>query len=395
MARKSRNGDGCISQRKDGRYVAILSLGKDLGGKRRRLSLYADTKKEARELLVQARKEHEAGKLVTAGRQTVECFLREWLKGAKAKTVKTSTLICYERAVELYIVPALGQILLSKLNAQHVQTFLNNLSARKTRAGTLMAPRTVRHIRTVFGVALNLAVKWDLMLRNPVALTDGPQIKKSDAKAFTHEEAQRFLKAIEGDRLECLYLMAISIGMRQGEILGLKWPELDLDAGMVNVQSTLKRLGKKRTGEAFTLTSTKTHKTRLLPIPGFVVEKLKVHRRKQQEESLLLGLQDPKDGFVFATSNATPFGDANIRRYYTDILIEAKLPHLRFHDLRHSCATLLLTNGIPISEVSRLLGHERVSTTLDIYSHVAPEALRRGSDCMEGLLGQTLNQKSG
>lgn len=388
MAHRRANGEGCISKRKDGRWVATLSIGRDpVSGAYRRKTLYAKTKSEAKDLLTKARQEVLEGVLVVDASQPLEVFLKRWLVDAKSGNIKLSSLMTYEMMINTHIIPKLGKIPLNKLTPMVIQQLLNEKAKQNNRYNKRrLSPQTIQMIRAILNNALRCAVKWNFLSRNPVEATEGPRIPRSQATAFEEEETTRFLKAIQGHRLECLFLMAITTGMRQGEILGLKWSNVDIETGLIRVEASLKHLGK-RSGETYTLSSTKTHETRSVAIPAFVLEKMKAHKLRQHEEKRILGLIGTTESFVFTTQNGTPFYDANVRRYYTNILKQAKLRQIRFHDLRHSCASILLQSGMPISEVSRLLGHAQVATTLNIYSHVAKDSILRIAERMESTLG--------
>ena len=213
--------------------------------------------------------------------------------------------------------------------------------------------------------ALSQALAWELVSRNVVSLTKSPDLEKPDIHPLLPQQTLAFLKSVEGNRLKCLYLLAVTTGMRQGELLGLEWASIDLQEGCLTVKAALYH---KRLVEPKTDASRRT--IRLAPE---MVTALKQHRSRQGAERLLAGPRWPDSDIVFTTSIGTPMNGANLRRSFRRRLKAAGLPQVRFHDLRHGCATFLLSKQRPVHEVSRLLGHSTTRVTLDYYAHVLPQ----------------------
>jgi len=252
-----------------------------------------------------------------------------------------------------------------------------------------MAPKTVQYARGVLRTALNQALRWGLVSRNVADLVDGPKVERHEIQPFSPEEARTFLAAVRGDRLEALYSVALTMGLRQGEALGLRWEDVDLDTGTMHVRHQLQRIDGK-----LTLVPLKTARSRrTLALPDSITFGLREHRLRQLEDAVKAGKRwkGPKpneDGaHVYTTAIGTPLEARNVVRAYTAIVKRAGLPHRRFHDLRHSCATLLLVQGVSPRVVMEILGHSQISLTMNTYSHVVPELGREAARRMDALLG--------
>jgi integrase len=231
---------------------------------------------------------------------------------------------------------------------------------------------------------LTQAERWGLVTRNVAKLTEPPRVPDRRVLPLSPEQVRVFLRAIEGDRLEALYLIAIGVGLRQGEILGLSWQDIDLESGTITVRNALQRVdGKLRLVEPKSMTS-----RRVVPAPRIVLDALRAHRTRQLEARLLAGSRwhdDPRD-LVFTTTVGTPMDGIAVTRRFQVLLAEAGLPRQRFHDLRHACASLLLAQGVPARVVMETLGHSQIGLTLNTYSHVIPALGREAADRMDDML---------
>ena len=215
-------------------------------------------------------------------------------------------------------------------------------------------------------------MKWNIVARNAAALTDAPRAVPVNIRAFDSDEARRFIDAVSGERLEALYLLAVTLGLRRGEVLALKWTDVDLDAGVVHVRASLQRVN-----GSLQLSEPKTRKSRRqLPMLEFVAKALRLHRMRQFEARLLVGPEWRDAGFVFTSGIGTPVDPANLLDDFKRILKKAGLPSIRFHDLRHSAASMLLALNVHPRVVMELLGHSQISLTMNTYSHVVPDLLR-------------------
>lgn len=375
MARRGPN-EGNIYLRADGRWVARVNLGYE-AGRRRRKCFYGHTRREVQEKLTRALRELQQGlPIATDERQTVEEFLRRWLADAVRPSVRPKTYTTYEGYVRRNLVPELGRIPLAKLGPQHVQTMLNQALA------TGLSPRSVNHIRAVLRRALNQAVRWSIVPRNVATLVDVPRVPRFEIRFFTPDEARHFLEVARGDRLEALYTLALAVGLRQGEALGLRWEDVDLERGVLNVRHSLQRIGGK-----LVLVEPKTRLSRrAIALPPFAVLALRQHRRRQVQDQLWAGPRWEEQGLVFTSSIGTPLDGSNVTHRLQRLLSKAGLPRQRFHDLRHSTATLLLAQEVPARVVMEILGHSQIGLTLNTYSHVIPSLQEEAARRMEELL---------
>jgi len=248
--------------------------------------------------------------------------------------------------------------------------------------GRGLSPRTVRYTHSVLRSALNQAVKWGLLYRNPADLVDLPKQQKKEIQVLTPEEAARFMEAAVYSRWKALFSLLISSGMRPGEALGLKWQDIDFAKGRVHVRRALTK-----TKEGWQLTEPKTPKSRrTIPLPAGVMQDLKEHKKEQAAEKLRN--RDYQDyDLVFASEKGTPLDLHNIvRRHFKPLLKDAGLPDINIYALRHTCATLLLMAGENPKVVSERLGHSSVTMTLDTYSHVLPDMQEEATKKLEGIL---------
>ncbi|HUY60970.1 MAG TPA: site-specific integrase, partial [Candidatus Dormibacteraeota bacterium] len=331
---KRGNGEGSLYQRKsDGRWLAAY-VAPD--GKRR--TMVAATRQEASKRLTGALQAREAGTLISGKRQTVGAFLETWLRDSVRPRVRPWTYTGYEVQVRVHIVPAIGKVALDKLTPAQVQELMN----RKLEAG--LSPKTIRYMRQVLRTALAQAVKWELVARNVAELVDGPKVERHEIHPFDSAEARALLAAVATDRLQALYSVALTMGLRQGEALGLRWEDADLEAGTLQVRHQLQRVDGK-----LQLVPLKTARSRrTLALPDSIADGLRAHRLLQVKERLAAGETwrglEPNnpDCYVFTTPSGTAIEARTLLRHFGAILDKAGLRRVRFHDLRHSCASLLL-----------------------------------------------------
>jgi len=370
MAKRRGHGEGSIHQRKDGRWCAIVDLGW-VNGKRKRKYLYGATRKEVADALKVLHRDLAAGVAISTDRQTVKTFLTRWLSEVVSQRNKTRTYEGYERIVELYLTPSLGTIPLGKLGPQHVQHMVNELVAKG------LAPNTIRNVRAVLRRALNQAMRWRLVTYNAASLVETPRIEQEEMSALTEQQARALLRTLKGDRLEALYRVALSLGLRRGEVLGLRWEDIDFEAATLRVAQTLQRTRTK--GLIISTPKTKSS-LRSLSIPRVLLAALKNHKEQQDRE----GLDNPHN-LVFISTKGTPIDPDDITHRFKAFVKEAGLPDdIHFHSLRHSCATLLLAQGVPMYVVKEILGHSQISTTMR-YTHPTPDTMRDATAEMDTL----------
>jgi len=310
---------------------------------------------------------------------TVGAFLESWLTEIARVTVRPRTYVSYRYVVHFHLTPGLGDLPLAFLSPADVQAFLN------AKAASSLSPRTVGYLRGVLRGALGHAERTDLVTRNVARLARPPRIPRRRVSPLSVDQVRAFLAAITGDRLEALYLVALGVGLRQGEILGLRWSDVDLEGGTLTVRHALARIE----GRLVLVEPKSATSRRVVPLPAFVRDALVAHRDRQAQEPLPLrpAVPDPFADLVFVTTHGTPLDGITITRRFQRLLASAGLPHQRFHDLRHACATLLLAQGVPARVVMETLGHSEISLTLNTYSHVMPSVGREAAERMDQLLG--------
>ena len=378
MGGRRGHGEGSIYRREsDGKWCCVIDLGR-VDGKRRRKTIYGRTRKEVSEKLKAVLRDQQQRLPITTERQTVEQFLNHWLPEVARPTLRDSTYASYRSKIALYLVPALGKTQLTTLTPQHVQAMMNGMRERG------LSPRSVQYARAILRRALNQALRWGLVARNVATLVDPPRVARHDIRPLDADGAARFLAAVRGDRLEALYTVALALGLRQGEALGLRWRDVDLDVGVLHIRVALQWLG----GERPRLVEPKTRQSRRsLPLPGVVATQLRAHHARQEAERALLGAawQGEEWELVFTAPTGGPLSKFTLTKQFKRHLARAGLPELRFHDLRHSCASLLVAQGVHPRVVMELLGHSTIALTMNTYSHVLPQAQRDAVDLLDRL----------
>jgi integrase len=355
--RRRANGEGSVFQRKDGRWEATMSLP---GAGRK--SYFGKTKQEALGKMRAGQRNVQDGLPVPPERLILKAYLEKWLEDSVKPTVRPYTLKSYSSLVHRHISPELGQMHLNRLSAQDVQGFLN----RKLATG--LSPRSVQYIHAVLRRALGQAERWGIVARNVARFASPPHVPQANIQPLTPVESKKLLAAVKGDRLEALYTVALAVGLRQGEALGLRWANIHLEAGTLSVTHTLQKVD-----GVNVLVQPKTERSRrTIKLPEICLQALRTHRGRQILERVGVGEAWQEWGLVFCEPDGTPLSRYSVTRRFQAILANAGIPKHRFHDLRHTCATLLLVQGVPLRVVMEILGHSQMATTADIYSHVLP-----------------------
>jgi integrase len=376
--RKRGQGEGSIYKRKDGLWAGAVNLGYQ-AGKLKRKVYYGKTRSEVSEKLTAALREVQQGIPIVTERQTLREYLTRWLGDCVKPSVRPSTYVSYEQQVRVHIAPELGRIELTKLGPQHIQKYTNG------RLESGLSAKTVKYHLSVLRMALGQALKWNLVARNVALLVDSPRLEKFEVQPISPEQARELLKAVQGDRLEALFTVALSLGLRRGEALGLRWSDIDFQARTLRVNHSLQRIqGSLVLSEPKTKTS-----RRVLDLPESLIAKLREHRTRQLEEKLLIGSRWQETGLVFTSGIGTPVDPRHVKRRLDPLLKRAGLPHYRIHDLRHFCASLLLAQGVPLKVVSEILGHSQISITADLYTHVLPSMRKDAFVLMDSILTGT------
>ena len=408
MSKKRGQGEGSIFEESPGKWRASVSLGWR-NGQRIRKTFTAATRGEVKDKLTKALRDHQLGLPVKVEKQTVSQFLESWLSNVAKQRVRPSTLTSYGWIIRRHIGPGLGRVQLARLAPQQVQQFLNeklnyiscpvcedriaardfdahvaarHAETKQTIHNPSLSPRTVQHIHATLRAALEQARKWELVGRNVATLVEAPRVVRHQIQPYTPEQARAFLDAMKGDRLEALYSVAIAIGLRQGEALGLRWQDIDFAAGRLTVTNSLQRVDGK-----LQLVETKRDRSRrTITLPQVCMNALLAHLARQDGERTWAGDRWKETGFVFTTTVGTPIDGPACTHRFQKTLGKANLPRMRFHDLRHTCATLLLAQGVHPRLVMEILGHSQIAVTMNTYSHVIPAMQREVANQMDAIL---------
>jgi integrase len=370
--RKRGNDEGTVYQRQDGRWVAAV---RDVNG--RRVYRYARTRAEAAAKLTLALKATADGIALPSEQQTVAEFLTAWLEESARRTLRPSTFRSYRQIVRDHILPEIGNVRLARLSPQQVQRLINH------RLESGLSPQSVLYVRGVLRRALNEALRWGLVARNVAALVQPPRVRRYEITPLDAEQAQRLLTAIRGDRLEALFSVALAVGLRQGEALGLRWDDVDLDTGVLRVRHALQAVD----GQLVLVDPKTSRSRRSIQLPSLAVDALREHRIRQSAERARVGEAWSDQGFVFTSQMGRPLHGATVTHRFQQLLATAGLPRQRFHDLRHGCATLLLAQGVSPRVVMDVLGHSAITLTLNTYSHVVPALQTEAARRMDAALG--------
>jgi integrase len=366
MARRRPKGEGSVYRRKDGRVVGEYE---DANGRKRYITSKTMSKAEMRAKVRKALEDRDKGIVYDSENLTVGEYLDRWLEAVRG-SVRERTLQRHEEVVRLHLKPTIGDTKLDKLNALKVQTMYR----QKLDAG--LSPRSVEVIHTTLHKVLKSAVRWSLVPRNIAEAVTPPRPPKREIQPLTREQMKTLLEASRGDKMEAFYVLAATTGMRNGEILALQWQDVDLEAGTLQVRRTVfnGKVNAPKTASG----------RRSIRLSKLAIGALKQHRLNAAKQRI--------SEWVFSTKAGTPISVHNVHnRSWKPLLMRAGLPaNTRMHDLRHSAASLLLAQGVPVKVVSEMLGHADVSTTLSIYAHVLPDMQSTAADGMDDALREGL-----
>jgi integrase len=366
--RKRANGEGTIARRSDGRYVAAAFVPM-VGGGRRRVYVYGRTRGEARDKLDELQRKASDGIPRARERQTVGEYLDYWLAHVVRPERRPTTYAGYETMVRLHITPLIGTRKLDELGPADVRRMIAALREKRTDGHgggpRALSPRMVQSAHAVLRNALSNAVREELVTRNAAKLVKMSNPEYDIGAGLDPIAARAFLATIADDRLFALYLCAIVLGLRRGELLGLTWDAVDLDTGRLTVRQALTWVA----GRAVVQPPKTRAGRRVIPLPEVVTTALQAHRARQDEERAAAGDRWEDTGFVFATRDGRPTSPYSLTKYWHDIRSAAGLGRLRFHDLRHTAVSLLLALGVPPHVVREIVGHSDIKVTMTVYAH--------------------------
>ncbi|SDS58792.1 Site-specific recombinase XerD [Streptomyces sp. TLI_053] len=407
ISRRTRaNSDGTVYQRKDGRWEAVGYVLAP-GNTRKRVRVYGVTRNDALVKLTEKVAASNRGLPVVTAQGSLAAFLTYWLENVAVHHLRENTHTRYTAVARLYLIPGLGRKKLAKLTAKDVRTGLNELRtacqccARGLDAGRdqpqccavgkcchkrLSAP-TLAYVHSVLKSALEHAVREEEIPRNVArnVRTGTPRPRRFEP--LTTREARMFLAATSSHRLQALFELALRTGLRKGELLGLRWEDLDHGSGTASIRRTLQRT---RTGGLTTLPTKTVSSERRIVLPAPCLLSLRAHRKQQAQEKEKAGAGWVDSRHVFTRPDGHPIEPATLTRHFKALLRRAHLRQIRFHDLRHSTTTLLLEQGVELVVIKELLGHAHIGVTATVYAHVR---LRLQRDAIH-LLGRTLGKPS-
>ena len=392
--KKRGNGEGSIAQRPDGRWMSQVTVGYDpKTGNPKRRTFYAKTRREVVEKMDEVREELKAGTYVEPTKITLGDWLDRWLETYMKPTLRTTTYESYLTQIEKHIKPTLGAYPLKKLLPSNLQ----NLYKDKLTGGRAdgkkggLSTRTVRYIAFILQAALKQAVKEGLLTRNVAEATNLPKHEKKEIAYLTTEEITEFIVIAQESRYYPALLLELGTGLRRGELLGLKWQDIDSKQGTATIRRSLVRT---KDGPRFH--EPKTEKSiRTVKLPDEVLTELKAHKARQNQEKLILsgetidGVYVPNykdDDLVFCQANGKLLEPRNFTRHFDMLLKKAKIRHVSFHSLRHTHATELLRLGIGLKAIQGRLGHADFTTTANIYAHLADSLQQEAADKINEVL---------
>lgn len=374
MQKKRGNNEGSIHRRnKDGRFGASVTI------QGRRIQKTFKTEKEAKAWLKPLLHQMESGLSYKGANYSLGEYLDEWLESKKS-TLKFRTHGQYEQVARQHIKPYLGKVKLKDLEAFQIQRFYNE----KLRNGS--SENTVYLIHRVLRGAIRQAYLMNLILRNPIAPVKSPKPRKKEMKTLSDYQVRELLKVAEGTELETLLFVEIATGLRMGEIIGLKWSDLDMAAGTLRVCRQVQR----EKGRGLVYSEPKSEKSRRLVMLGTTaITKLRLHSDRQYTLRLVANSRWDENDLIFPNSIGKPMDQRRLLGEYKKLLAKAGLPIIRFHDLRHTAATLMLLAGVHPKIVQETLGHSDINLTLNTYSHALPTLQREAAAKMDELMTLT------
>ncbi len=380
---------GCIVQRSKGSWRLLFDAGRDpeTGKRRQRSVTVRGTKKEAERKLREMLHSLELGSYVDPTSLTVGEWLDQWCKSYAAMHVTPRTVESYHGIMKRHLVPALGALPLTQLKPHHLQGYYAQaLSKGRADGNGGLSPRSVLYHHRILSEALSHAVKMGLLARNVADAVDPPRPCRHTITTLAPEGVHQLLFAAEGTHYHDLFYTALYTGLRLGELLALRWCDMDLDLSCLSVARTLYRRG------AYVIKEPKSrYSRRTVALPPSLA--ILLRRRRAELENLggLLGKPVAESDFVFAYVDGSPLDPSTVSHAFVRTIHKAGLPHMRFHDLRHSHATFMLSAGVHPKVVSERLGHSSVAFTLDTYSHVLPGLQEQAAQHFDERLGQLRN----
>ncbi|MER6631115.1 site-specific integrase [Streptomyces sp. NPDC000987] len=375
--KRNPNGAGSIWRRQDGRFEARVYVPQP-DGTRKRKTVYGATWEECDEKRQELVRRDRQGIPTPSRSAKLSEWLPYWLEEYVRPHRKRTTYVKYEMHVRLYLVPLLGSRRLESLTTANVRQMVSRVTAQASAATAKEAHRVLR-------TALTAACREELISRNVVQLVPAPRVEPRELRPWTLDETLTFLEAARTDGLYAAFVLAVALGLRRGEILGLQWKDVDLDRRTLTVRTTLHRGGKE-----LYLDTTKNRRARVIPVPLMCVAPLRWQRLRQAAQREAAGAEWQESDLVFTTRSGRPIEPRNLYRSFLRISDAAGLPKVRLHDTRHGCASLLFAAGVAPRTVMEILGHSQIAVTMNVYTHVSDDHRREAMGHMDRLLKRRL-----
>lgn len=359
---------GHIRERSPGKWAIVLDVADPAtGARKRKWHSFAGTKREAQNECARLIASLNGGTYVEPTRETVGDFLKRWLASIKSQ-VSARTYERYAEIATKNLTPLLGSVILAKLKPPHVSAAYAAAleSGRRDGKGGL-SPRTVHHMHRILRQALQQAVVWEVLNRNPADAVKPPKVERKAMRAPDAAETAALLDAIRETRIFIPTMLAVLCGLRRGEVVALRWKHVDLDRGQLSVEQSAEQ-----TKSGVRLKETKNGRARTVALPRYAIDELRRWRAAQAEELLVLGIRLGADTPVVAQATGEPLQPNSLTHEFVRLTAALEIPRLRFHDLRHGHATQLLAGGVHPKVAQERLGHSSVAVTIDLYSHVLP-----------------------
>lgn len=381
-----------VTKRPSGLWQTQVRVGTESGRPVYR-TIYGKTKAEAETKLKEIIAQLQSGTYAEPSKITLGQWLTEWISGRP--NIRQSTRAFYESLIRTHIIPALGDKKLSKLTTRDIQKLLNEKLENGAVKGGGLSPATVRYIHVSIKAALKQAVKERLLVVNPADAVELPKDKPKEMQTLSLDQVKKFLEVARDDPYFTAYLLDLSTGIRRGELLGLWWDDIDFENATLAIRRQLSKRAKasEKFPDRLFFSEPKTQMgRRQISLPTNVMQALKEHRKRQSETRLVMGGAYQNPNLVFATLEGKPCDPDNFSRSFKRILKKAGVPEIRFHDLRHTYATLALQAGVSPKTIQAILGHSNISTTLDTYGHVTQEMHKEAAELIGGILKNNTNQ---
>jgi integrase len=400
MAKRRAKGEGSLFKRKDGTWCGKIPVGYNTNGSIKYRYVYGKTQGEVKEKVESAKSDVRNNTFVEPNRVTTQQWLDNWLNVTMKGNVKDTTWLIYESLIKKHIVPGLGGVRLMNLQTSHIQKLYNEKlkSGRADEKEGGLSPKTIRHMHHIIHGALDQAVKEKLIQTNPANAVRLPKLIKQEMKTLSVEQVKKFLEAVSADRFYnryyAAYLLELYTGLRRGELLGLRWKDIDIKKKEIKVVQQLVKVGSSLTIREL---KTESSQNRKIAIPDEVIQALKDHKKMKMDEFKTLGWDDIEskkaltEGIVFTNELGKLLQPRNFLRNFKGALRKAGIDPIRFHDLRHTFALLSLQAGTDIKTLQNDLGHESIETTLDKYGHVNEAMKREAAAKRSGLLKSIIN----